>query len=97
MKYLSVTLTGSAPNDGERLVKLEGVVKTVVGATAVTLTYDDGTTAALAFASANAAAQKIIVDKVVAIQKQAINDGPDGAGVIAYSAAQPAAGFTAIS
>ena len=97
MKYMSVTLTGNAPNDGERLVQLEDVVKIAVSATAVTLTYDGGTTAALAFASANAAAQKVIVDKVIAIQKEAINDGVDAAGVIAYSAAQPAAGFTGIS
>ena len=97
MKYMSVTLTGNAPNDGERLVQLEGVVKTTIAATAVTLTYDDGTTAALAFASANAAAQKVIIDKVVAIQKEAINDGVDAAGVIVYSAAQPAAGFTGVS
>ena len=97
MKYMSVTLTGAAPNDGERLVQLEGVVKTTIAATAVTLTYDDGTTAALGFASANAAAQKVIIDKVIAIQKEAINDGVDAAGVIVYSAAQPAAGFTTLS
>ena len=97
MKYMSVTLTGSAPNDGERLVQLVNVIKTVVAGTSVTLTYDDGSTAALAFATANAAAQKVIIDKVISLQKQAIEAGPDSSGVIAYSAAQPAAGFTAIS
>jgi len=97
MKYMSVTLAGSAPNDGERLVQLSGIVKSVVGGTSIALTYDDGSTATLAYSTASAANQKIIVDEVVRIQKQAINEGPDSAGIIAYSAAQPAAGFTAIT
>ena len=97
MKHMSVTLTSSAPNDGERLVKLEGIVKSVVGGTTLGFTYDDGTTATLTYATASTAAQKIIIDEAVRIQKEAINAGPDAAGIIAYSAAEPAAGFTAIS